>query len=105
MALYADAGNRDLRGELRAIGPQHTGLPAAIQKRPFAGREEAAVPLAQGGRDHQRCHLLADDLGPAVTECAFRGRVEFDDASLMIDRDDAVQRGFQDGPHPLSSTR
>jgi len=73
--LHADAGNRDLRGDLRAIGPQHTDLHAAIQERPFAGREGAAVPLAQGGSDHQRRHLLADDLGPAVTECAFRGRV------------------------------
>ena len=96
--------DRDLDGELGAVGPDCRHLDPASEHGPVAGLEKAlhavAVGLALGGRDDQVAHLPPEDLGPAVTEGPLRGGVEFEDVFLVVDGDDAIERGLEDGALP-----
>ncbi len=50
------------------------------------------MPCPQGGRDNQFIDLLADDGLAFVAKSCFRLRIEFDNLSLVIDRDNGIQR-------------
>ena len=51
-------------------------------------------------RGHQHAHVGADHFGGRVAEQAFRGRIDRLDDAALVDGDDGVQRGFQNGPMP-----
>jgi hypothetical protein len=55
------------------------------------------MPGAQGRRDDRLGQFPAQDLGPAVAERPLGGRVELDDPPPVVDGDDAVQGGLEDG--------
>src|SRR4029077_17228925 len=58
--------------------------------------EASTMRFPQTRRNDQIHHGRAERLLARHAECSFRSRVEFDDPSLMVDGDEAVQRRFED---------
>ena len=58
------------------------------------------VLLAKRRRDDQLRHLLADDLVGPVPEDPLGGGVELEHAAPVVDGDDAVEGGVEDGGVP-----
>ena len=54
------------------------------------------MAFAQALGDDQFHHLLVQRILAQVTECAFRGGIEFRDAAFVVKSNDAIERGFQD---------
>ena len=55
------------------------------------------MTIAQLRRNYQISHFPADGFVPGVTERFFRGGIEVQNATLVVDRDDAIQRGLENG--------
>ena len=91
-----DPGDGELHGELAAVAADRSGLDAAVQQaraRVVADPlGEAAVEGAILGRHQQIGDLAAQHVIGQVVEGALGGRVELDDAILLVDGDHAVQR-------------
>ena len=58
--------------------------------------EAGTMGAAQRRRHDDVDHGLADDRFALVPEGPLRGGIELDEAALLIDGDDAIQRAFQD---------
>src|SRR5262249_14357686 len=88
-------------GKLAPVGAQRRDLDSLAENLRFSRRQVAghslSVPVAKSlGNDHVDQELSQHGLAlPA--ENLFAGRVEFQDAVLGIDRDDAVAGGLNDG--------
>src|SRR5664279_1690441 len=85
-------------GDLDATAEQ---MPLILTK---AASQSAAVCRTVLGRDEQRGELAAENVVGAVAEDPLGGGVELPDPSHGVDRDDAVQRGVDDGAMPREST-
>ena len=48
-------------------------------------------------RNNQLGQFFADCFGATKTEYALSGGIEFADATVFVNGDDAIERGFQDG--------
>ena len=95
--------DREFHGEDRAILALRFHLtPDAddpLLARPPISREIAIMVLAMG-RGHEHLDIAPDHLAGGIAEQLFRRRAEGLDDSTLIDRDDRVGRGFQDGAQP-----
>ncbi len=87
---------RQLDGELAAVGAHRHELGPAPEQPPLPGRqpvgEGTAMLLAAGRRDDQLGQLAADGVGGPIAERALGGRVELQHPAGAVDRDHAVQR-------------
>lgn len=90
----------ELDGKLGAVGAHGGDLDALPEHLRRGAAEHAghpgAVTGAQGGRDNEVGHLSPEDGGARVAEGALGGRVKIDKASLVVDRDDVVERDVED---------
>src|SRR2546426_778306 len=62
--------------------------------------QTAAMALAQGRGDNHLGHFLAENLLPPITKNPFGRRIEFGDATLLIDGHNTIRGGFQDRSFP-----
>src|SRR5205807_6950403 len=92
----------DLDWELRAVRPQCRYLRPLVQHRALAGGEivgkAVKVRLAPGRRHEHVGHVLVQHLLAWIAKRLLRGCVELDDASVLIDADDAVRHPLENGP-------
>jgi hypothetical protein len=86
--------------KLGAVGANRFELEPLAEDRAFARSEEmdeaSTVRVPQTRRNDQFHHHLAERLLTRESEGSFRSRVEFDDLSLVVYGDEAVQRRFKD---------
>ena len=96
-----DRVDRELDRELAAVGAHADQLDAPAENGGLAGGDEAleglAMALAQGRRDHRFGELAPDRRLGGSAEHLLGRAVELDDVSGVVDRDDRVQGGAQDG--------
>src|SRR4029453_806556 len=102
-------GDGDPRREFGPVAAHHRQLeaaadPEALARRQIA-RQLATVALAQRRGNDQLAEIPAQRLGAGVAEGLLGGRIELDDASLAVDRDDAVERRGDDRPLARSLAR
>jgi hypothetical protein len=92
--------DRQLDRQDRAVGAHGLDLDAAAEEWPLAGGEMSCesppMGVARGRRDDELGHLTTERVATAVAEAPLRGRVPLAHAPGGIDRDDAVERGFED---------
>ena len=88
---------------MAAVGAQGLDLHQAVEHRMLAGLEIALeAGLVRGAIDRRHDQLgqrLADRVGARVAEDAGGGVVELDDAAALVDGDDGIERGVEDGAH------
>ena len=102
MALVAGQlrlGHRDVHGKQGAVLAHPQDLPAYPNNPLLAGGQVAgqALPVgfAQRPRNDALGHLATQHFLPAVAERALGRRVEFDDPTLVVDADDAIERRLE----------
>ena len=96
---FADARDRELHGELRAVGAHGDGFERAVGERAAAGREVPAQRRhlhVADGRGHQHLQALAQDAQPRPSEHPLGGRIELADLHAGVRRDDGVRCRFED---------
>ena len=98
-ALDLRLRDRDLDGELAAVGAHRRQLDGMADELPLAGRDvlrdAVAMRLAQGGRDDQLGQLAPHHLVGRVAERPLRGPVDLDDVAVGVHGDDAVEGGVE----------
>ncbi len=98
-ALDLRLRDRDLDGELAAVGAHRRQLDGMADELPLAGRDvlrdAVAMRLAQGGRDDQLGQLAPHHLGGRVAERPLGGPVDLDDVAVGVHGDDAVEGGVE----------
>jgi hypothetical protein len=97
----ANARDREFHRKFLAALPHRCDLDSLAENR-VASRgngaaHSVAMPAPEMRRHDQFAHFPAERFGAGVAERLFRRRIEINDASLMIDGDDAVERGFENG--------
>src|SRR5213078_2065116 len=102
-----DARDRELDRELGAVGAHAGDLEPLAEDSRVTGvevtGEPGAVLVAKARRDDHLDHLAADDLVGLVPEGPLGGRVEFEHAPVVVDRDDAIERRLEDRSMPRLS--
>ena len=95
--------DRELHREDRAVLALRLHLAAdaddALLAGPPVSREIAVMVLAMG-RGHEHLDVAPDHLAGGVAEQLFRRGAEGLDDAALVDRDDRVGRGFEDGAQP-----
>ena len=99
-----DAGDRELDGELRTIGPETGKLHPLAQHAPLARPAKPLQGLPMSGPqvlwDDQLRELPADGLLTVDPEHLDGGRVHLHDRSVLPHRDDCLQGRLEDGRLP-----
>jgi hypothetical protein len=96
-----DLADREVAGEDAAVLAPGAHLAADADDVRVAGGDVAVqvtVVLAGVGLRHQRADVAPDDLLGRVAEHLLRGAAEFLDDAGVVDDDDGVDRGVEDGP-------
>ena len=97
---HVEPRDRDLDRELAPVGAHGSQLDPQAEDRAAAGLEVTceglAMLVAERRRDDQVDHELPQRLVAEVAERLLGGRVEVDDATLVVDGDHAVEGGVED---------
>ena len=95
-------GHRDLGRELTAVGAHRRHLEPPVQDAPLPGGqvpgETLPVGLPQRRRHDHLAQFPPDHLGGPIAEDLLERAVHVRDPGELVDADDGVERGFQDGP-------
>jgi hypothetical protein len=98
-ALRRNAGHRQLDRKFAAVRAHRGHFGALAEHLTLAALQVACQALSvlrtQPRRDDELGELLPQRLGASVAESALGRRVELHDPSLVVDADDAVERGFE----------
>ena len=91
----ANPSDGELDWKLAFVCPHRRQLDPLVENRAFTGGqvslEPAAMSLAKARRDHKGSHLLAEDVLSRVSERLLGRRVELQDATFVVDRDQGVE--------------
>ena len=100
-AVDGNASNRQFDGEFGAVSADGGHFHSLAKHAGFASSQVACEPLTmlltEGGWDDDVGKAFGQDVVATMIEGAFSGGVELGDAAFVIDGDNAVERGVEDG--------